>query len=477
MNLKQRVMTGLAWSAGGRFLAQLVTWGITIVVIRLLSPEDYGLMSISMVFVGILTMLSEMGLGAAIIQRKELQHDTLKPLFTLILAVSGLSCLLLVFLAPQVSNFYDEQRLTPLVRFLALQFLLVGFAVIPQSLLLRHMKFRQIAIIDFVSAIAGSIITLVLALKGNGVWALAWGAMAVRLVSVIGFNIAQPFFCVPGIKMKGIWDYFSFGGYVFLSRISWYLFSRVDVLIIGKVLGKELLGFYSIGLLMATLPMEKVSGLINGVAFPAFSSMQREPEVAGRHFLKAVRVMSFIAFPILWGISSISSEIIHIFLGDNWVPAILPMQIIALVIPIRMVSNLMSPALLGKGRPEVAFHNSLITFFVMSGAFLLSTYWGLLGAGLAWVFAFPLVFCLNLYRVVMVLELHFIDVLNNMRKPFFAGLIMYLGIHIVKQSPILNIQLLPKMIILIIVGTLLYLGMVFLFNRKGLFEVRNLIRI
>jgi O-antigen/teichoic acid export membrane protein len=477
MQLKQKVMIGLAWSAGSRFLAQLVTWGITIIVIRLLSPADYGLMSLSMVFVGFLTLLSEMGLGAAIVQRKELHDDILRSLFMLILAASGFFYLLLVLLAPLIADFYDEQRLISLVRFLALQFLVLGFGIIPHSLLLRSMKFRQIALIDLVSAIAGSVVTLVSALKGHGVWALVWGAITVRLVSVVGLNIAQPFLRMPRIEMKGVWDFFSFGAYVILSKISWYLFSRVDVLIIGKILGKELLGFYSIGLLLATLPMEKVSGLINRVAFPAFSSMQTEPELAGRHFIKAVRVMSFMAFPVLWGISSLSSEIVYVFLGEKWSSAILPMQIITLIIPIRMISNLLPPAVLGKGHPEVAFRNSFFALVVMSGAFLLSTPWGLLGASLAWVLAFPLVFLWNLYRVVVVLEVSFVEVFYNMRKPFFAGLVMYFGIFILRQSPWLDIGLLPKMIVLIVFGAVLYLGMVFLFNRRGLFEVRDLIRI
>ena len=109
MNLKQKVMSGLRWTAGGKFLGQLITWGITIVIIRLLSPSDYGLMSLTSVFVGFLAMLSELGMGAAVVQQKILTRDTLKSLFGLLLLVSVIVYLSLIFAAPLIADFYEEE--------------------------------------------------------------------------------------------------------------------------------------------------------------------------------------------------------------------------------------------------------------------------------------------------------------------------------------------------------------------------------
>lgn len=467
-------MSGLRWTAGGKFLGQLVTWSITIVVIRLLSPSDYGLMSLTSVFVGFLAMLSELGLGAAVVQHKNLTKDTLRSLFGMLLIVSVIFYLSLVFAAPFIAGFYEEPRLIFLIQVLALQFLLMGFTVLPQSLLLRDMAFKKIATIEFISAIAGSAITLVLAFYGLGVWALVCGTLIIRIVSMTGLNIAQPFLHLPCLKMKGMGEFFFFGGYVTLSRMLWYFYISADILIIGKLLGKDLLGYYAVGVYLASLPMEKISGLINQVAFPAFSSVRSDPGLPGRHFIKAVRVMSFMAFPILWGISSISSEIIDIFLGSKWNDASMPLQIVALIVPVRMVSNLMNPTVLGLGRPEVSFLNSLVAFILMPGAFAIGSFWGLIGVSLAWLFAFPIVFAWNLSRVVKVLDINFSDVVGAMQMPIISALFMYCCLQLLRSSNLLFISPIPMLVLFITCGVIIYLCLTLLINRKGLQEVREL---
>ena len=428
-----------------------------------------------MVFVGFLTMLNELGLGAAVVQCRNLDDNTLRPLFGLILIASVIFYLLLAVAAPFIAGFYNEPRLTILLQILALQFLLSGLSILPRSLLQRNMKFRKLAIIDSISGIAGSFTTIALALTGYGVWALVWGNLMIQLVAMVGFNTVQPFLFLPIIRMKGMWSLFSFGSYVTLSRLIWYFYSRADVLIIGKILGKELLGFYNIGLLLARLPMEKVSGIINQVAFPAYSSVQSDPGMAGQHFLKAVRVMSFIAFPVLWGISSISTEIVTIFLDQKWISAALPMQIIALVIPIRMISNLMNPAVLGAGRSDLSFYNALVPLIFMIPAFFIGSFWGIIGVSLAWVIVFPIAFYLNLGRVVKILKLRIIDVFKAMQLPCLSSLIMYVCIMNIKFVLNLDIKIL-KMIILIGCGFSIYCLITFVINRKGLKEIRDLLR-
>ena len=476
MSLKQKVISGLSWSAGSRFLAQLISWTITLIVIRLLSPADYGLMALAMVFVSFLVMLNEMGLGAAVVQCKELDHDILRSLFSLILIASGAFYLLLTVFAPLIARFYEEPRLVLLVRVLALEFLINGFSVLPRSLLTREMKFRQIGIIDLVSAISGSLTTLVLALAGYGVWSLVGGTLMIRVVSTIGLNITQPFLFLPRTNMKGAWTFFEFGGYVTISRIIWYLYSRTDILIIGKIFGKDLLGFYSVGLMLATLPMEKVSGMINQVAFPAFSSVQTEPEVFGRHFFKAVRVMSFIAFPVLWGISSISPEIVHIFLGEKWSHAALPMQIIALVIPLRMINSMMNPAVLGKGRPGIQFIITIVPAILMPAAFFIGSFWGLLGVSLAWVIGFPFAFFLNLRIVLRVIGGSMKDLFFSLWKPVLFSSIMYGAVIMAKKigegypAPLL------MLIVFIVVGASVYVAATLSLGRKEFQEIRALIK-
>ena len=474
MDLKRKVIVGLSWSAGGRLLGQLATWGVTIIVIRLLSPEDYGLMELAGVFVVLLAMLNEMGMGAAVVQRKEIDDKILRAIFGWILVSSLCFYFLLTIAAPFIARFYSESRLELIIRVLSVQLLLTIFSVLPSSLLQRNMEFRKIAGIEFVSSIAGSFTTLALALSGYGVWALVWGILTIRLVNVVGVNVALPFLRLPIISINGMRGLLSFGGYVTLSRILWSLYSRADTLIIGKILGKELLGLYSVGMYLASLPMEKVSGLINQVAFPAFASVQSDKKLATLHFLKAVRIMCFFAFPVLWGISSIAPEIVAIFLGEKWIAAVLPVRIIALIIPIRMVSNLMDPAVLGVGRADISVRFVICAFIIMPSAFLLGSMWGLLGVSMSWIVAFPVVFILNLLQVKKVLELRLLDVFKAMQIPFIAGVVMYGGLQVIRETAIMDFNSIQKMIALVAVGSFIYILLTLVFNQKILFEIKDL---
>ena len=477
MDLRQKVILGLRWSAGARFLSQLLTWTITIIVMRLLTPEDYGLMAMAGIFVGYLAMLNELGLGAAVIQTHDLDETSLRAVFAFLLIISFSLFLFLFLVAPFIAAFFNEQRVVPIIRVLSTQFIVTSFAIIPQSLLQREMYFKKTSIVDFASAMAGSVTTLMLALNGWGVWSLVWGTMAINVCRTAGLNFFSPYLRVPRLSFKGMGQILSFGGYVTINRTLWFFFTQVDILIVGKLLGKELLGVYSVAMNLASLPMEKVSGLINQVAFSAFSRIQTDHQKVGSYFLKEVRVMSFFAFPVLWGISSIAPELVASLLGDKWHLSTVPLQLLCVVIPIRMIANLMNPAVMAIGRPDISFFNILSASVAIPIGIMIGVHWGLLGVCLAWVIVFPLVFLYNLSRVVTVLRIRLLDVLSTMARPALAASTMYASIMAFKMLFGTNVESIVNLVLLIIGGAMVYGGMVITFHRHGCREVLGLIRV
>jgi len=475
VELRSQVMSGLRWSTGLRLLGQLFTWSVTLIVIRLLTPSDYGLMELAGVFIGFLSLINEMGLGSSVVQRQDLEHDDLRAIFGFVLVVSLCFSLLLSAAAPLIADFYSEPKLISMLWVLSLIFLFSGLTVLPQSLLQKQLQFKTMAMVEFVSAIAGSVCTLMLALNGLGVWSLVGGFLAIRLVKMLGFHVARPFLSLPKLKLKNMGAIFTFSGQVTLARILWYLYaSAAASLIVGKVLGKELLGIYTIGLYLACLPMEKVGGILYGVAFPAFSSVQDRPELGGAHFIKASRVLCFIAIPIFWGMSSVSGEIVTVFLGTKWIEAIVPLQIIAFAVPLRMVRNLMPPALLGMGRGDVNMRNEMVAVVLMPLAFLIGTYWGLLGVSLIWVLVFPAVFGMNFKATSRVLKITSTQLLREVRSPLCAGLVMYLAVSALKLSGVVCFAAPVNLVIYVAFGAIVYLYMIFLLNRPLLLEVVGL---
>jgi O-antigen/teichoic acid export membrane protein len=477
MDLKNRVMSGLRWTAGMRLLGQLVTWVVTILVIRLLSPADYGLMSLAGVFVAFLAMINELGLGAAIVQRKDIDLKMLKSLFGFVLVVSVLFCCLLSLAASPIAEFYNEPKLVLMLRILSLIFILSGVAVLPQSILLRELQYRKIAVIDFFSAIVGSVTTLMMALNGMGVWSLVGGILTIRFTAMVGLHLTQPFFHLPTFKLKGMGPIFSFSGNVTLSRILWFIYSTAAAsLIVGKILGKDLLGVFAIALYLACLPMEKVGGIINQVAFPAFSSVQEDPQLAGAHFLKAVRTLSFFTIPIFWGMSSIAPEIVGVFLGEKWRQASLPLQLIAVVIPLRMVRNLMTPATLGLGRSDVSLYIEIVAVILMPLAFFVASFKGLTAVSLVWVLIFPVVFAINLIQVVDVVKIKFIDIIKSMYRPAAYGLVMYVVLFFIRYYFFNQLTMFLRMVLFMFIGSIIYSTMVLMFDKKTFKEIMSLVK-
>jgi len=433
-------------------------------------------MGMAGVFITYLATINELGLGAAIIQRKTLDDNMIRQIFGLLLLVNIALFFLCFLLAPPISYFFGEPRLVPLVRFLAIQFVIASFVIIPQSLIDREMLFRQKSVVELFSAIAGSLTTLALALNGLGVWSLVWGSLTISLFSTVGLNLVKPYIHLPRFSIKKMREAMSFGGYVTITRVLWVFFSQSDSLIVGKLLGKQLLGFYSVALTLASLPMEKVSGIINQVAFPAFATIQGDTQQAANHFLKSVRVMSFLAFPVLWGISSVAPQLVQVVIGKRWELAIIPLQIVSLVIPIRMVSNLMSPILLGLGRPVTNVYNVITASLLLPLGFLVGCHWGIVGVSISWATVFPIVFFINLSRVTRVLKIGISDVMSAMLRPFVASLAMYIAVAIINVL-VSEFDPTARLVLPVLAGSAVYCGIIYLLDLDGYHEVLGLLRI
>ena len=316
-------MSALRWSAAARFLGQAVSWAITILVIRLLSPGDYGLMAMAMVLVSFLVLLNTLGLDAVLVQDKALDEQMRRKIFGIVIVANVLFFLLLFLGAGVVADFYGEPVLAPIVRVLSLQFLLLIFETLPQAKLERDIDFARRSVVDFATLVLGSLTTLALALAGQGVWALIWGTLATNATRMLGLNLIARNLVWPSFDWRGMRKHLVFGGFVTGDRGLWFLFSESDKLIGGKLLGHQLLGYYAVASQVASLPIHKITGLLNSVAFPAFSHAHAHTsqETVQGYLLKATRIIGIAAFPVFFGISCTAEPIIACLLGEKWLPA------------------------------------------------------------------------------------------------------------------------------------------------------------
>ncbi|MFI5445916.1 lipopolysaccharide biosynthesis protein [Polaromonas sp. UC242_47] len=475
MTLRSQVLAGLKWTVLGRLTSQLLTWAITIYVIRLLKPEDYGLMALAAIFSALFSLLSEMGLGSTLVQTKDLPPQRLRQIFGLVVLSNGAACLVMAtVVAPLVALFFAEPRLQPVVQVIALQFIPAMFVVVPSAMLERNMKYRGRAITDLVSTTGGALVTLLLANMGYGVFALAWGIVFGTIVRAVGLNIASPFLGRPIFHFAGCGSMFDFGRNVAATQLVWFLYSQADAFIVGKFLGKHNLGVYSVSMDLASLPASRVSSILNQLVFPSLSKVKRDGGTVGPYLLKGMRSLSLVSFPVMWGMSSVAPELVRTLLGEKWVEAALPLTLLCLIMPMRVLSPLMHAGLYAVGRADVSFRITAITAATMCSAFLVGAQYGLIGLSLAWLVAFPGAFLFNLLRSCKHLGLTVKEIATTLARPALASCLMYVLVILARHA-IGWPSAIANLLTLTAVGAVAYTGFTFMFNREVVLEIRNLI--
>ena len=302
------------------------------------------------------------------------------------------------------------------------------------------------------------------------------GSLVAALLRAVGLNLRSPFLKWPVFSFRGAGQLLLFGGNITVARILWFAYSQSDVIIAGKLLGKELLGFYSVAMNLASLPASRISAIVNQVSFPAFARIQGDRQRYASSFLLAVRLLGFCVFPVLWGMSSIALELVPVLLGSNWLPAAVPLQLLALIMPVHMFAPFMNTAAQGIGRADIALKQVLLASLVMPAAFLIGSHWGLLGLAVAWVAAFPLVFAGAMALFLPVVGLRIRDFLGAMARPVLASLGMYASVTVARAVLTPATIEAARMTVLVVVGAAAYGVLTLLVNRDGYREMRGMLQ-
>ncbi len=401
--VRSRVISGVFWVGATKALGQAIAWIITIVVVRLLSPGDYGLMGMAVLVMGFLLLFNELGLGAAIIQSEHLDPDEASSLVWAIFLINVALFVLLLLSAPAVAQYFREPALTSIVRVIGIGFLLNGTGATSMFLLQRELSFKQKSQAEVAGSLAGGVSTLAFALAGFGVWSLVIGYLAQQFTTNALYWLFRPAAIGWPFSWRRVRRFLHFGSQVASARVLWYVSSNADFMVVGRMLGAMELGFYSLAFQFSSLPIEKIVSVVTQVAFPSFSVLQNDDETLRRYFLKLVGVVASVTFPMFLGLFLIADRGIDLFLTAKWAPVALPLKILCLVSCVRAVDTLNAPLVLAKGRPRIILMNSLLKAVLMPAAFYVGARFGLKGVALAWLLTFPV-----LSLIVTVQTLHLV---------------------------------------------------------------------
>jgi teichuronic acid exporter len=473
-SFRAKVLKGFYWLSIGTFVGQFISWVSTIVVIRLLLPKDYGLMAMAGSFIALLMPFSELGISSSIIQADRMTEKEIRQIYGFILVSSMLVWLACHAAAPLVAHFYKEYDLVPILRALSVNLILIALYLVPQSLFIREMNFKSKSAIDVSAQIGSAMVTLGLALAGMGVWSLVIGALALNSIKAVVFNAARSDRFRPLFDFSGVGKYISYGVTLTGSRLLYSLYNQADLIIAGRFLGQYALGIYAVALNLATLPAEKVLPLINQISFTSYARIQDDRERVRRNLLRTTRVLAFSGFPIFWGMAAVAPEAIPLILGPKWGNAVVPFQLLCIMLPLKSLGPVLASTLNAIGEAKVNLINTAITTVIMVIAFLIGVRNGIMGVCLAWVIAYPVVFLITCMHNLKVLGLPIKQYLSELIFPFFASSVMVGSIFLFKK--ILNYAPVYSLMVLISFGIVSYLSMTLIFKKDEYVEIKKLLQ-
>lgn len=452
------VMHGLRWATVSRLFAQILTWANTFLVIRLISPTDFGLAALAGLFTNYLSMLNELGFSISLVQRQVRDQETLRHVFGALLLVGTALTLGLFLAAPLVGILVNDTRVVPLIRFSSLLFFTMSFAVIPQAALTMDFSFRKLGAIDVASSLIGAACTLIMALNDGGAWSLITGSVVIAISRTVLLNIYGPGLLKPGLGFSKLHDLAGFSGLVLVEKTLFYWYMQVDSFVVGRSLGASELGIYAVGRQLTNIPLERAMGIINSVAIPAFSMVKDDLDRVRAGYLKVLRLGAGYAFPVFWGLASVSYPFVQLAIGTKWITAAAVIQILCIAMPLRMLNALTAPIVTAIARQDVTIKSLILATILIPSCVLIGRHWGLMGVATAWAVGFPLIYLFNVALARRALNLSLGEILAAMWAPGAAAALMAALIYVLGVVWLNALRPLWYVVIAIPVGAVAYVA-------------------
>jgi O-antigen/teichoic acid export membrane protein len=358
--------------------------GSTMVLARLLTPSDFGLIAMVSVVTGFVTLFKDLGLSAATIQRENIDHTLISTLFWLNLALSVAIMLLFFVLAPVVAWFYGEPRLKSIMFALAGAFVFGGLAVQHQALLRRQMRFIALAGIEITSRVCGIFVAIVSTWYGAGYWALVFMQITTAVVSLAGVWMGSAW--RPGRPMwhADIRSMVVFGGNLTGFNIINYFARNFDQLLIGWYWGAQPVGLYNRAYQLLLLPIQQINAPLAQVAIPALSRLQHDPLRYRLYYCKAMNLIAFITTPLIVSMLVLSDEIIMVVLGQQWLETSSIFKILAIAALGQPLANATGWVYISLGQTKRMLLWGLLSTPPLIVAFAIGLPWGAVGVAIAY---------------------------------------------------------------------------------------------
>ena len=470
-----QVRRAVIWRSGSQILAQIIQWGATFLVIRLLAPADYGLFAMTQVILFLLNMLNGYGLASGLIQAKEASQQQVRQLLGMLILVNVVLAGTQLALAPLAAVYYRQPLVAEMLRVQALIYLTTPLTALSYALLSRQMEYRRQARVNIIASVAGAGTALGGALLGFGVWTLVAAPMVLFVVRMIGITVVARAYYWPSFDFRGAGTLARYGGLMAIGQLFWFFESQADVFIAGRQFDPHWLGIYTESLFLAQVFVAKIVPPLNEVAFSAYARLQHDEGAVGRAFTRGVRVIMVVALPFYVGLAVTAEPLVLTMLGPKWAEAVPVVRLLAFAMPMMTLQVLLSPACDAIGRPGISVRNGATGAVLLTSAYLIGVHWGVMGLAWSWLAIYPVYLMTSLWRTLPVIGARPEALANAILPPLLAAIGMGLVVTVIARA----LPPLPPpatLAVLVASGATVYLGWLTIFARGVIGELSATIR-
>ena len=453
-SLKNKTKKGLAWSMIERFATQGVQFLFGIILARFLSPDEYGVIAMPLVFLAIAQCIIDSGFSTALIRKPELTEDDLSTAFYFNIGIGIFCYAVLFFSSPLIADFYHTPILSSLLKVTALAVLFNPLCAVQQAILTRKIDFKTQAIVSLSGAILSGIVGLSMAYNGFGVWSLVFqqvGGYLIRTILLWILGKWKP-------KRKWSWESFhylwGFGSKMLGSGLLDTIYNNIYPIVIGKYFSAQDLGNYTRAQQFSSLPSSNVTGVLQRVTFPVLSSIQNEDDRLAKNYRKILKLSAFLVFPMMLMLSAIANPLVRILLTDKWIGCVILLQIVCFQMmwyPIHAINlNLLTV----KGRSDLFFRLEIFKKIMGVCIMFITIPHGIIWMVSGGIVSSMLSLIINTYYTGKLINVGYFKQMGDLLPIFGVSFIMWLIVHAIIS---LSSNLYCQLVLGISLGAIVYL--------------------
>lgn len=457
MSLKDKTIKGASWSFVDNIAGSGITFLVGIVLARLLTPEEFGLIGIITIFIAVFNSIVDSGFSNALIRKNDAKQIDYNTAFIFNLILSIFVFIVLFFLAPLIGNFFKEPQLVPLTRVMSIIVLINAFALVQRTLLVKKVDFKTQTKVSVIASSSSGVIGLSMAFTGFGVWSLVAQQLSRQFLNTFFLWVYNKWRPQLEFSIKSFKELFNFGWKLLVSGLIATIWTQLYQIVIGKFYTTAALGQFTRAKQFTDIFSSNLTGVVQRVSYPVLSSIQDEKDRLKQGYKKIIKTTMFFTFTLMLGLAAVAKPMVLVLIGEKWLPSVEFLQILcfsAMLYPLHAINLNMLQV---KGRSDLFLILEIVKKIIAIGPIILGIFIGIKAMLLGSVFTGFISYYLNSYYSGRDLDYGIKEQINDVFPSFIIALSMAAivwSISLINISPfiLLPLQILAGIIIIFIIG-------------------------